>query len=106
MLDPTLTIEERITELIQDEVDRADRSTAAARSNLEAFCLALVAPFESTITFSGGVTRRCWTITRADGDYRVVYMPLAGYFALCVEGENGPMDVGVYGPALGCFCSV
>ena len=106
MLDPNLTIEERITELIQDEVDHADRKPASAMANLEAFCLALVEPFSTTVNFSGGVTQRCWTVTRPNGDYRVVYMPLAGYFALCVESEIGPLDIGVHGPAFGCFCSV
>jgi hypothetical protein len=70
------------------------------------FRAALVEPEPIEVTFSGGLTQRCWTVTRSDGDYRVVYMPRAGYFALCVESVFGPLDIGVHGRAIGCYGSV
>jgi len=45
-------------------------------------------------------------VTHGDGTYRVVYLPRAGYFSLCVESDFGPLDIGVHGPAPGCFASV
>ncbi|MDD9719057.1 hypothetical protein PVW51_00030 [Sulfitobacter sp. PR48] len=64
------------------------------------------APREVTVNFSGGITQCCWSVSRGDGTYRVVYLPRAGYFSLCVESDFGPLDIGVHGPALGCFGSV
>ncbi len=88
------------------EVGAAPVQTGAERALLAAFQDALVDPFETSVQFSGGITQRCWTVTRADGSYRVVYLPHAGYFSLCVESDFGPLDIGVHGPALGCFGSV
>lgn len=63
-------------------------------------------PVEMTVNFSGGLTQNCWSVSRGDGTYRVVYLPSAGYFSLCVESAFGPLDIGVHGPALACFGSV
>ncbi|MEM8578117.1 MAG: hypothetical protein AAGF60_09725, partial [Pseudomonadota bacterium] len=100
------SIADRVAQMVQDEADAAPFATAQDRATAEAFRAALVRPFETTVNFSGGITQTCWTVTRTDGAYRVVYMPNAGYFALCVESDFGPLDIGVHGPALGCFASV
>ncbi|WP_417207414.1 hypothetical protein [Antarctobacter sp.] len=63
-------------------------------------------PRPITVTFSGGLTQTCYSVTRSDGDYSVLFMPKAGYFSLCVDSVFGPLDIGVHGPALGCFASV
>ncbi len=63
-------------------------------------------PHEVEVNFSGGLTQRCWSVSRGDGTYRVVFLPLAGCFSLCVESDFGTLDIGVHGPALGCFGSV
>lgn len=73
---------------------------------LEDFRAALCAPEPVTVNFSGGITQACWTVTRANGPYRVIYLPGAGYFALCVDSAFGPLDIGVHGDAIGCFASV
>ena len=106
MLEPDLSIGARVALLAQAEAADAPRGTAQERRTAEAFREALVRPFETSVQFSGGITQTCWTVTRTDGAYRVVYMPNAGYFALCVESDFGPLDIGVHGPALGCFASV
>ena len=104
---PELTIAERIDMLLDAEVtealssaDRVEHLTA------EAFQHTRRPPREITVNFSGGITQRCWTVSKGDGTYRVVYLPTAGYFSLCVESDFGPLDIGVHGPALGCFGSV
>lgn len=102
MIDPDLSVGDRIKRLIDAELAEAETGSAT----VEAFQAVRVTPFETTVQFSGGLTQRCWTVTRTDGDYRVVYLPRAGYFALCVESDFGPLDIGVHGPALGCFASV
>lgn len=101
-----LTLAERIDLLVQTELAEEDRMDAQTRRTLDAFDAARCAPREVTVQFSGGLTQRCWQITQSDGDYSVVYMPQAGYFALCVDSAFGPLDIGVHGPALGCFGSV
>lgn len=106
MLEPDLSIGERVALLAKAEADDAPRNTDQDQRLADAFRDALVRPFETTVQFSGGITQTCWTVTRTDGAYRVVYMPNAGYFALCVESDFGPLDIGVHGPALGCFASV
>jgi len=103
---PELSLGERIADLIAAEVVAAPRSSQTERVTLADFEAALVEPFETVVNFSGGITQRCWAVTRTDGCYRVVYLPLAGYFALCVDSDFGPLDIGVHGPALGCFASV
>lgn len=106
MINPDLTVAERIEAMIAEEIVEAPITTQAECNTLVAFQSALVSPVETTVHFSGGITRRCWSVTRADRSYRVVYLPLAGYFSLCVESDFGPLDIGVHGPALGCFASV
>jgi hypothetical protein len=80
-----------------------DRSDVAT---LEAFKSAVVEPRLVTVNFSGGLTQKCWNVTRSNGAYRVIYLPTAGYFSLCVESDFGPLDIGVHGDAIGCFGSV
>lgn len=67
---------------------------------------ALVEPEEVEVQFAGGIMMTCWTVTARKGPYRVIYLPSAGYFSLCVEGPFGPLDIGVHGNAIGCFDSV
>ncbi len=107
MIDAGLSIAQRIDALLDAEVAEAclsdDRITRrTARDFEQGRC----APREVTVQFSGGITQRCWSVSRGDGTYRVVYLPTAGYFSLCVESDFGPLDIGVHGPALGCFGSV
>lgn len=106
MIDPTLGFQDRIAAFVSDEIARAPRTSQVERETLRAFEAACVQPFKTTVNFSGGLTQTCWSVTRTDGTYRVVYLPLAGYFALCVESDFGPLDIGVHGPALACFASV
>ena len=80
--------------------DRVTRRTA------EAFVQNRRKPRQVSVQFSGGITQRCWSVSRGDGTYRVMFLPTAGYFSLCVESDFGPLDIGVHGPALGCFGSV
>ena len=104
---PDLSICERIDALLDAEV--AEALTAdddVTRRLAEAFEQTRRRPREIAVQFSGGITQRCWSVSRGDGTYRVVYMPTAGYFSLCVESDFGPLDIGVHGPALGCFGSV
>ncbi len=101
-----LSIPERIELMIRSELFEEDRIDEATLRNIEAFNEARCNAFEVTVQFSGGITQRCWQVTRSDGDYAVVYMPNAGYFSLCVMSALGPLDIGVHGPALGCFGSV
>lgn len=79
---------------------RADAAT------LEAFKQAMVEPRLITVNFSGGITQQCWNVTRSNGAYRVIFLPTAGYFSLCVDSDFGPLDIGVHGDAIGCFGSV
>lgn len=101
-----LSIPERITDLIQQEIADYRVNTDAQLQTLHAFRCALREPKLVTVNFSGGLTQKCWSVTRSNGDYRVIYMPLAGYFSLCVESAFGPLDIGVHGDAIGCFASV
>ena len=74
---------------------------------LEAFArLRVRCPRPITVNFSGGLTQTCYSVTRSNGDYSVLFMPKAGYFSLCVDSDFGPLDIGVHGPALACFASV
>jgi len=90
-----------IRAMIAAELDNPADPGAAAELRA-----ALVEPEEVEVQFSGGVMLSCWTVTAAKGPYRVIYMPEAGYFSLCVEGPFGPLDIGVHGEATGCFASV
>lgn len=91
-----------IVQEIQDYCAESEFKVAT----LHAFRKALCPPALITVNFSGGLTQKCWSVTRSNGDYRVIYMPLAGYFSLCVESDFGPLDIGVHGDAIGCFSSV
>ena len=107
MIAPDLTIAERIDRLLDAELDEAlAASDQVTRRTARAFVLVRRSPREITVNFSGGITQRCWSVSKSDGTYRVVYLPTAGYFSLCVESDFGPLDIGVHGPALGCFGSV
>ena len=90
-----------ITDLIEAEM--AGCSDAVALADFRAH---LRPPREVAVNFSGGITQRCRSVTRTNGEYRVIYLPTAGYFSLCVESDFGPLDIGVHGPTLGCFGSV
>lgn len=97
----------RIEALLDAELAEAEKSTdAMLRRTAQDFVALRCPPTEVTVNFSGGLTQRCWSVSRGDGTYRVVYLPKAGYFSLCVESDFGPLDIGVHGPALGCFGSV
>lgn len=106
IINPGLTIEQRIKDIVRCEIDIYDVDTEQKLANLNAFRAAFREPKLVTVNFSGGITQKCWSITSSDGTYRVVYMPNAGYFSLCVESDLGLLDIGVHGPAIGCFCSV
>ena len=107
VIEPELSIGERIDALLDAEIAEArafgDRSL---RRLVDDFERTRREPREVSVQFSGGITQRCWSVSRGDGTYRVVYLPTAGYFSLCVESDFGPLDIGVHGPALGCFGSV
>lgn len=107
MIDPALSIGARIDALLDAEVSEALASAdRVTRRTAQDFERTRRAPREVTVNFSGGITQHCWSVSRGDGTYRVVYLPTAGYFSLCVESDFGPLDIGVHGPALGCFGSV
>lgn len=107
MIVPALSIAERIDALLDAEVSEALASDdMVTRRTAEAFEQTRRRACEIEVNFSGGITQRCWSVTRGDGTYRVVYLPTAGYFSLCVESDFGLLDIGVHGPALGCFGSV
>jgi hypothetical protein len=98
---------QRIDTLLDAELDAAAKSQDdVLRRTAQDFAALRCTPAEVTVNFSGGLTQRCWSVSRGDGTYRVVYLPKAGYFSLCVESDFGPLDIGVHGPALGCFGSV
>ena len=102
-----LTIAERIDAMLDAEVAEAlESEDRVTRRTAQAFEQTRRSPREVAVNFAGGITQRCWSVSRGDGTYRVVYLPTAGYFSLCVESDFGPLDIGVHGPALGCFGSV
>ncbi|GHF69465.1 hypothetical protein [Seohaeicola zhoushanensis] len=103
-------------EMIAWDADRRQREAADEQGaplparwyarTLEDFRAALCPPETVEVQFSGGITQTCWAVTRAEGPYRVIYLPSAGYFALCVESRFGPLDIGVHGGAIDCYASV
>ncbi len=95
-----------IKALIDNEIRAYPVETRAGRMTVDAFRTQLREPRQVTVNFSGGITQTCWSVTRGDGCYRVIYMPTAGYFSLCVESDFGPLDIGVHGKAIDCFGSV
>ena len=96
----------QIEAMLDAEEAAFDTAPAGAAQTLAAFRAARRRPRLVTVNFSGGITQKCWSVTRTNGDYRVIYLPLAGYFSLCVESDFGPLDIGVHGPAIACFNSV
>lgn len=106
MIQADLSIPDRIGDLIATEVAEFDASSAQGAATLAAFQRATCPPKRVEVQFSGGIMQTCWAVTQANGDYRVIYLPLAGYFSLCVESQFGPLDIGVHGSAIGCFSSV
>lgn len=97
---------ERIRGLVAREIAGFATAERGARMTLSDFRAALVPPAEVEVQFSGGVIGPGWTVTRPNGPYRVLFLPQAGVFSLCVEGPFGPLDIGVHGPAIDCFRSV
>lgn len=96
----------QIKALIAREIADFDATAEDKARQLEEFRDALLDPTPVSVNFSGGLSQECWAVTRSNGAYRVIYMPLARYFSLCVESELGPVDIGVYGAAIDCFASV
>lgn len=92
--------------MIDSEIRAFAADTQIKAKTLAAFQQARRKPKPVTVNFSGGITQTCWTVTRPNGDYLVIYMPRAGYFSLCVQSDFGPLDIGVHGPAIDCFGSV
>jgi len=99
-------LEHEIDLLLDAEIAGFSDDSRAGRMTLEAFRKARHRPRRITVNFSGGITQKCWSVTRTDGCYSVIYLPSAGYFSLCVDSDFGPLDIGVHGPAIGCFASV
>lgn len=97
---------EGIKAMIAGEIAGFRAEGRAARITLAEFRAAVTEPEAVSVQFSGGLQQDCWAVTRANGPYRVVFLPSAGYFALCVEGPFGPLDIGVHGKAIDCFGSV
>ncbi|CUH78248.1 hypothetical protein [Tropicibacter naphthalenivorans] len=98
---------DHVTSLIEAEISAHDASARAGRMLLDDFQrLRVKRPRQITVNFSGGITQKCWTVTRSNGDYSTVYLPTAGYFSLCVDSDFGPLDIGVHGPALRVFSAV
>ena len=106
MIGADLSIPDRIKHLIETEVAEFPITSNVGFETLAAFRSALCEPEVVTVNFSGGLTQDCWAVTQPNGDYRVIYLPLAGYFSLCVESVFGPLAIGVHGHAIGCFSSV
>lgn len=100
------SIVSKIKMLIESEISEFDTTTDEGAATLGTFRQALCEPEQVTANFSGGVRQDCWTVTYSNGAYRVLFLPTAGYFSLCVESEIGPLDIGVHGKAIGCFSSV
>lgn len=97
----------RVTRLVDVELAGFAVRGRGDRLLLEDFArLRVKRPRPITVNFSGGLTGTCYSVTRSDGEYSVLYMPTAGYFSLCVDSVFGPLDIGVHGPALDCFASV
>lgn len=93
----------KITALIEAEM-AAHTGHPATLAHFQS--LRVTRPRPVSVQFSGGIMQTCWTVTRSDGDYQVIYLPDAGYFALCVGSDFGPLDIGVHGGAIQCFSAV
>ncbi|OWV47313.1 hypothetical protein CDZ96_15285 [Mameliella alba] len=96
-----------MTRLVDEELADFAVASRGDRLLLEDFARMRVRrPRPITVNFSGGLTDTCYSVTRSNGAYSVLFLPKAGYFSLCVDSDFGPLDIGVHGPALGCFASV
>ena len=96
-----------IDALIADEMAGIDAASRAGGMILADFTAHRVKrPHPVTVNFSGGVTRECWTVTRSDGCYSVLFIPGVDLFTLCVDSDFGPLDIGVHGRAIQCFSAV
>lgn len=102
----TSDIAQEIDALVDAELAALDPADHAQVLLARDFRALRVRPSPVTVNFSGGITQRCWIVTRSNGLYQVIYLPTAGYFSLCMDSDFGPLDMGVHGPALGCFGSV
>jgi len=104
---PAADIPGRIAALIEAEVAAFDTATRPRAQTLTDFQRMRVRRHRAvTVNFSGGITQTCWTVTRSNGCYSVIYLPTADYFSLCVDSDFGPLDIGVHGRAIDCFSSV
>lgn len=104
---PAADIPDRISALIEAEVAGFDTSARPRACTLAEFQRMRVRRHRAvTVNFSGGITQTCWTVTRSNGCYSVIYLPTADYFSLCVDSDFGPLDIGVHGRAIDCFSSV
>ena len=102
----TAVMEAVINARIDAEMQAYVADTRLRRGSLEAFARARTRPKKVTVIFSGGQEHKCWSVTRSNGAYGVIYMPRADYFSLCVESDFGPLDIGVHGDAIACHSSV
>ncbi|GAB4263725.1 MAG: hypothetical protein Kow0013_10380 [Pararhodobacter sp.] len=73
---------------------------------LAEFRASLIEPEETEVLFCGGAVQRCWSVTRSNGAYRVVWVPSAGVFSLVVDSRFGLVDIGVHGDAVAVFGSI
>ncbi|MDA7425825.1 hypothetical protein [Thalassococcus lentus] len=93
--------------LVEAEMRQFLPDTATRAATLADFSRMRVRrPRPITVNFSGGITQTCWSVTRSNGAYSVLYLPTAGYFSLCVDSDFGPLDIGVHGPAIAVFSAV
>lgn len=101
---------EREIALFAAGVDASAFDTATLRSQalwrertLADFRAALVPPHLEAVHFAGGFQEECWAVTRSNGDYHVVYMPIPDRFSLVRETAIGPVDMSIHGGAIAVF---
>ncbi len=76
------------------------------RLTLAEFRAALIEPQEVETLFCGGMVETCYSVTRSNGSYCVIYIPWANLFSLAVESKYGPVDIGVHGDAIAVYGSI
>ena len=103
----------RLADLMPDMPARIEGLIAAELAqvppdhpDLPDFLAARIAPEPVEVQFSGGIFLDAFAVTRSNGRYTLVWLPMAETFSLTVDGQFGPLDIGVHGPALACFSSV
>lgn len=101
-----MNIPEHIDALLQTEYQHLMTSGELDDATINEFFALRILSEKVVVNFSGGIQKECWTVTKSNGSYCVIYMPDAGYFSLCVDSALGPLDIGVHGPAILCFSSV